>query len=300
MSTSLSIKGLLNLVVVYLAWGSTYLFIRVAVREGSGFPPFAMAAGRTFCAAVILFLFARFLRYRLRPTREELKVLAISGILMWFIGNGMVTWAECHAPSGYAALILGTAPIWPVILESIIHHQAPSTLLVISLLVGFAGLAVLVAPILKFGASTDVSSTIAVLSAAVAWPSGSLLLQRRPLRLNPLVISAHQQFLASLALAAAFLVTGEPWPQPTTSAWIGWIYLVTVGSLISFTSYLIAVQTLPISVVMTYAYVNPVIAVALGWLALDELITLGTLVGMALILGSVAGVFRYRFRREPL
>jgi drug/metabolite transporter (DMT)-like permease len=299
MSTSLSIKGLLNLVVVYLAWGSTYLFIRVAVREGSGFPPFAMAASRTFCAALFLFLLVRFLGYKLRPNRGELKVLVLSAVLMWFAANGMVTWAERHAHSGYAALILGTTPIWPVILESIIRRQPPSPFLVLSLLVGFAGLAVLVAPVLKYGASTDISSTMAILVAAVAWPSGSVLLQRRPPRLNPLVISAYQQFFGSLALAAAFLVTGEPWPQPTTSAWIGWIYLVIVGSLISYTSYVIAVQTLPISVVMTYAYVNPVIAVVLGWLALDELISLETLVGMALILASVAGVFRYRFRRDP-
>ena len=299
MSNSLSTKGLLNLVVVYLAWGSTYLFIRVAVREGSGFPPFAMVASRTFCAALLLFLLARLLGYRLRPSRDELKVLALSGVLMWFAANGMVTWAERHAHSGYAALILGTTPMWPVILESIIHRQSPSPFLVLSLLVGFAGLAVLVAPVLKYGAPADISSTIALLLAAVAWPSGSLLLQRRPPHLSPLVISAYQQFFGSLALAAAFLVTGEPWPEPNTAAWIGWIYLVTVGSLISFTSFLIAVQTLPMSVVMTYAYVNPVIAVVLGWLALDELITLGTLAGMALILASVAGVFRYRFRREP-
>lgn len=300
MSTSLSIKGLLNLIVVYLAWGSTYLFIRVAVREGSGFPPFTMVASRIFCAALVLFLFARFLGFRLRPTRDELKVLAISGILMWFAANGMVTWAERHADSGYAALILGTTPIWTVILESILHRRPPSLFLVLSLLVGFAGLAVLVAPVLKYGAHTDISSTIAVLVAAVAWPAGSLLLQRRPPQLNPLVISAYQQLFGSLALTGALLVVGEPWPEPTTAAWIGWLYLVIVGSLISFTSYVIAVQTLPMSVVMTYAYVNPVIAVVLGWLALDEIITLGTLLGMALILASVAGVFRYRFRRERI
>jgi drug/metabolite transporter (DMT)-like permease len=257
-----------------------------------------MVASRTFCAAVVLFLFARLLGYKLGPTREEIKVLAVSGILMWVGANGMVTWAEQHAHSGYAALILGTTPMWPVILESILYRQAPSPFLVLSLFVGFGGLAVLVSPVLKYGATADISSTAALLAASVAWPSGSLLLQRRPPHLNPVVISAYQQFFGSLALAAAFLATGEPWPHPTTSAWIGWIYLVTVGSLISFTSYVIAVQTLPMSVVMTYAYVNPVIAVVLGWLALDEIITPGTLLGMGLILASVAGVFRYRFRRK--
>src|SRR5690606_1365587 len=136
--------------------------------------------------------------------------------------NGMVTWAEHHAHSGYAALILGTTPMWPVLLESVIYRRSPSLLLVLSLLVGFSGLGVLVAPVLKHGVIADISSTLALLAAAIAWPSGSLLLQRRPPHLNPLVISAYQQFFGSLALTAAFLVAGEPWPQPTTSAWIGW------------------------------------------------------------------------------
>ena len=111
MSTSLPIKGLLNLVVVYLVWGSTYLFIRVAVREGSGFPPFAMVASRILCAAAILFAVAWLLKNRLSISPSELRLLALSGMLLWLGGNGMVTWAERHADSGYAALIVDTTPI---------------------------------------------------------------------------------------------------------------------------------------------------------------------------------------------
>jgi drug/metabolite transporter (DMT)-like permease len=146
MSTSLPIKGLINLVIVYLVWGSTYLFIRVAVREGSGFPPFAMAGSRILCAAAILFALAWLLKNRLSASRTELRLLAVSGVVLWLGGNGMVTWAEHHADSSYAALILGSTPIWAVILEAILDKEIPSPLLILSLLIGFMGLGVLVWP----------------------------------------------------------------------------------------------------------------------------------------------------------
>jgi drug/metabolite transporter (DMT)-like permease len=297
-SSSLSIKGLTNLFVVYLAWGSTYLFIRVAVREGSGFPPFAMAASRTLGAAAILFAVAILLGHQVRRPASELRVLVLSGFLLWIGGNGMVTWAEHHANSGYAALIVGSTPIWPVIMEAIIDREPPSAVLMLSLVVGFIGLLVLVRPVLQDGVPADVASTIALLIAAVSWSGGSLLLQRSPPQCTPLVISGYQQVFGGLGLAAAMVLTGEPWPQPSPSAWLGWAYLLTVGSLISFTSYVIAVRTLPIAVVTTYAYVNPVIAVLLGWLVLGEQISFTMLIGMALVLASVAGVFKERLGRK--
>jgi len=298
MPTSLPIKGLLNLVVVYLVWGSTYLFIRVAVREGSGFPPFTMAASRVLCAAAILFPLAWLLKHRLSVSARELRLLAMSGLLLWFGGNGMVTWAERHADSGYAALIIGTTPIWAVILESILNREIPSPFLMVSLLVGFTGLGVLVWPVLQKGVTADFTCTIALLIAAVLWPAGSLMLQRSPPKSTSVVVAAYQQFFGGLGLLAAMALTAEPWPQPSPSAWIGWAYLVIAGSVISFTSYVIAVRTLPITVVMTYAYVNPVIAVLLGRMVLDEQITSTTVLGMILILAGVAGVFRHRAGRR--
>jgi len=298
MPTSLPIKGLLNLVVVYLVWGSTYLFIRVAVREGSGFPPFSMAGSRILCAAAILFPLAWMLGHRLHVSRNELRLLAVSGLLLWLGGNGLVTWAERHADSGYAALIIGTTPIWAVILEAILDREVPSPLLILSLLVGFTGLGILVWPVLQQGVRADLASTVALLIAAIIWPGGSILLQRSPPKSTAVVVSAYQQFFGGLGLMAAMLIAAEPWPQPNPSAWIGWAYLVIAGSVISFTSYVIAVRTLPITVVTTYAYVNPVIAVLLGRVALAERITSSTLLGMVLILAGVAGVFRHRSGRR--
>ena len=298
MPTSLPIKGLLNLVVVYLVWGSTYLFIRVAVREGSGFPPFAMAGSRILCASVILFALGWVLKHRLSVSRDELRLLAVSGVVLWLGGNGMVTWAEHHADSGYAALILGTTPIWAIILEAILDKEFPSPLLILSLLIGFTGLGVLVWPVLQKGVSADLASTAALLFAAVIWPAGSLMLQRTPPQSTSVVVAAYQQFFGGIGLVAAMVLASEPWPQPNPSAWIGWVYLVVAGSVISFTSYVIAVRTLPITVVTTYAYVNPVIALLLGRIVLGERITSSTLLGMILILAGVAGVFRHRARRR--
>ncbi|MBI5583161.1 MAG: EamA family transporter [Deltaproteobacteria bacterium] len=305
LSPALSTKGLLNLFVVYLVWGSTYLFIRLTVQEGSGFPPFAMAASRTLCASAILFGLAVAFGQRLRLPGSQLKILIVSGILLWTGGNGLVVWAERQADSGYAALVVGTTPMWPVILESILDRKTPSVFLILFLLIGFSGLAVLVAPALRPGLPVEASATAALLAAALAWSGGSLLLQRRPPAAKPLVISAYQHFFGGLGLTAAALFTGEPWPHPSGLAWLGWTYLLVFGSLISFTSFIVAVRHLPLSVVMTYAYVNPVIAVILGRLVLGERITASTVTGMALILIGVSGVFWQRFgsgrkdRRRP-
>lgn len=291
MSSSISTKGMLHLIVVYLVWGSTYLFIRLTVHEGSGFPPFAMAASRTLCASAILFILAKGLGQWSRPSGSELRVLIVSGLLLWLGGNGLVAYAEHHANSGYAALVVGTTPMWPVVMESILERRPPSLLLVLSLIIGFSGLAVLVTPVLKQGLRADALSTAALLLAAMAWSGGSLLLQRRPPKATPVLTSAYQQFFGSLGLIAITFISGEPWPHPTTVAWLGWTYLVIAGSLISFTAYVIAVRTLPLSVVMTYAYINPVIAVILGWLVLGERITSATILGTALILTGVFGIF---------
>jgi drug/metabolite transporter (DMT)-like permease len=244
---------------------------------------------------VILFGLAAGLRRRLRLSRPQLKVLIVSGVLLWLGGNGLVVWAERQADSGYAALVVGTTPMWPVILESLLDRKAPSLFLVLSLLVGFAGLAVLVSPVIRQGVRLDPGPTVALLVAAPAWAAGSLLLQRRPPAAGPLVISAYQHLFGGLGLTGAMLLTGEPWPHPSTLAWAGWGYLVVFGSLISFTAFLTAVRHLPLSIVMTYAYVNPIIAVVLGRLFLGERITAHTLGGMALILIGVSGVFWKRF-----
>jgi drug/metabolite transporter (DMT)-like permease len=293
----LPIVGLLNLLVIYIVWGSTYLAIRIAVREGAGWGPFWLGASRVLTAAALLFAINRIRGVRLRPDRGELWVLAVTGLLLWVGGNGGVNWAEQRIDSGLAALVVGTTPIWVALIESVIDRRAPSLLLSVSLLVGFAGLAVLTLPTTRGGLGGDFVGVATVVVAAVSWGAGVILLNRRPLGFDPVVTSGWQQLFGGVGFVALAGLVGEPTPTPDSGAWLAWSYLVVFGSLIAFTSFVVAVRHLSTAVVMTYSYVNPVIAVILGWLVLSERITTSTITGTVLILAGVFGVFRDRARQ---
>lgn len=295
---SLNPAGLLNLSVVYIVWGSTYLAIRVAVREGAGFPPFTMGAMRVLVGGGLLLLWAGLSRKRMRLTRQELVVVAGSGLLLWFGGNGLLVWAEQRAASGFAALILASTPVWVAMIEALLDRRTPSALLLGSLAIGFLGIGILTAPVLSQQASGDILSVTALLLGSISWGAGSILQSRRQVDLTHRVNSGYQQLFGGVGFLLAALVFGEPLPEPSPQAWIAWVYLVIIGSVFAFTAYVQALRLLPTSVVMTYAYVNPVIAVILGWLILQEPITLWTISGAGLVLLAVAGVFRDRFRRS--
>lgn len=288
----------MSLLVVYLVWGSTYLAIRYAVREGSGFPAFWMAGSRTILGGLILVVLALATGRSLRLKRSEWMVTIISAILLWNGGNGLVTWAEQRATSGYAALVVGTTPLWGALVDSILAKRRPSGKMIFSLLIGFAGLLLLTLPHLKGSERADMLSLIALLCAPIAWCLGSAYQQRSQISQPIMVSSAYQQLIGGVVFVLLALLTREPWPQPATEAWIAWGYLVVFGSVMAFTAYVTALRSLPLPMVMTYAYVNPVIAVLLGWWLLDEAITFTTIAGMALILGGVATLFHEKFKKR--
>lgn len=293
----LPMAGLLSLFVLYVVWGSTYLAIRVAVREGAGWGPFWLGAARVLVAAAVLFGINALRGVRLKPTRGELGLLVATGLLLWVGGNGAVLWAEQRVDSGLAALIVGTMPIWVAAMEAVIDRRPPTLRLSASLAVGFAGLAVLSYPLLRQGARGDLWGVLAVVFAAVSWGFGSILLNRRPISMDLIVVSAWQQLIGLVGFVVLALAVGEGRPHPTAEAWAAWMYLVIFGSLLAFSCFVHAVKVLPTTVVMTYAYVNPAIAVVLGWLILSEPITGYTLAGMTLIIAGVLGVFRDKSRR---
>ena len=293
----LPLAGLLNLLVTYVVWGSTYLAIRVAVREGAGWGPFWLGGGRVLAAAAVLFAFNLLRGAHLRPSRTDLGILVATGLLFWLGGNGAVNWAEQRVDSGLAALIVGTMPMWVALMESLIDRRPPTLMLCGSLLIGFGGLVVLTYPMLREGFHADLIGVAAVVFAAISWGFGSIIVNRRTLALDPVVISGWQQLVGFAGFAAMALLVREPAPQPIPQAWAAWAYLVVFGSLLAYTSFVYALRLLPTAVVMTYAYVNPAIAVVLGWLILDEPITGYTLAGMALIISGVYGVFRDKGRR---
>lgn len=291
---ALPLEGLAHLGAVYLIWSSTYLAIRVTVRPGAGFPPFTMGATRLLLAGTLLLIFALVRRRDVRPSAKDLVTLAGSGILLWGVANGLVVWAEQRADSGLAALVIGSVPIWSAVLDALADRRLPSPRLFGALLLGFLGVASLAWPVLRDGVQADVVSVAALFGAAISWASGSVLQRRRGLDVSLTVSSGYQHLAGGAWLLLAVLVLDEPLATPTAAAWGAWIYLIIFGGL-AFTSFVQTLRLLPISVAMTYAYVNPVIAVFLGWLILDEPVTGWTLAGAALVLLGVAGVFRDRF-----
>jgi drug/metabolite transporter (DMT)-like permease len=168
----------------------------------------------------------------------------------------------------------------------------------VSLVVGFGGLVVLTYPMLEDGVRSDLVGVVAVVFAAICWGFGSIIVNRRPMTFDPIVISGWQQLVGGIGFTVIALMVREPAPQPTPEAWAAWAYLVVFGSLLAYTCFVYALKLLPTAVVTTYAYVNPVIAVLLGWVILSEPITGYTVVGMMLIVGGVYGVFRDKGKRQ--
>lgn len=291
--------GLANLLVVYIVWSSTYLAIRLAVREGAGFPPFTLGLLRALPAGLILLAFGALRHQRLRITWREARVLAFSGLMLWLGGNGLVTFAEQRAASGLAALLVAASPIWTAIFEAALDRRRPSGTLMFSLLVGFSGIGLLATPEIRSGAEADVIAVAALIAATILWAIGSLAQARISLDLSARVNAGYQMLFGAIGFAVVAWLAGEPTPTPTAQATWAYLYLMLVGSVLTFTSYITALRTLPTRIVMTYAYVNPVLAVILGWMVLNEQITIWTVVGSLLVLLGVAGVFRERRTKQP-
>ena len=287
----MNLRGLFHLFVVYIVWGSTYLAIRVAVREGAGFPPFTMAAMRVLVASAILLLWGLSTRARFKLSRKQALVLATSAILLWVGGNGMVAWAEQTVDSGYAALLVGAMPLWVAVMEAIIDRRRPSPRLIGALLVGLSGVAVLNGPAIMARSIGSLVGALSLIFAAISWGLGSIIQRRRPVPIGPEVSSGYQQAFGCAGLLIVAILSSEPTPTPTPEAWAAWGYLVVFGSVFAFTSFVKALRLLPTNIVMTYAYVNPVIAVFLGWMILGEPVTSWTISGMVLVVLGVMGVF---------
>jgi len=283
----------MHLLIVYILWGSTYLGIRVAVQGGSGFPPMIMSATRVFAGSLILVALARFIQKQsLHLTKEEWVVLSVSGLALWWGGNGLVAIAEMTVPSGYAALIISCTPIWVAIIESILDKKRPSFFLVISLLIGVAGIAVLNWPAIITGNLNDLKGLFLLIIAGLSWGAGSIYQKRKNIHTTPEISSAVQQFTGGIALLITSFIISEPTMNPVPSAWWAWGYLIIFGSVIAFTSFVKALKLLPPNIVFTYAFVNPVVAVLLGFIILGEPITPWTFAGATLVLVGVLGVFK--------
>ena len=279
--------------IVYIVWGSTYLAIRYMVQT---VPPLFGAGARFVLVGAILLPLLAIRRGPgvLRPTRAQLLSCAFVGLMLPG-ANAVISVAEQKVASGVAALLVASIPLWIVLLRRL-SGEAVSGRSIAAVLVGFAGVALLVRP----QGQATLLALLACVGAAVMWAVGSFASPRISLPRDPLVSVAWQSLLGGLACLLAALVAGElgdihPAAWSTDSV-LGLAYLVTFGSLLAYTAYAWLLQNAPVSRVSTYAYVNPVIAVFLGWLFLAEPVSATTVLGAGIIVASVALVLRVESR----
>ena len=295
------------LLVVWLVWGSTYLAIRVADRS---IPPFAMAAARYLTAGAVLYLVTWLAGRRRRAAAQAAAQgpagrapssrlaqwggMAVVGTLLLAFGNGGVSYAEQTLPSGLAALLVASVPLWMALADRVINGQRIPLRGWLALVIGLGGIAVLARP----SGNGAVLPILVVLGASVSWGIGSVLAGRMPAPASPLVGSAMEMLTGGIVLTVIAAATGElaridP-AHVSTQSLLGLLYLIGPGSLLALTCYVIALRRLPTSVVSTYAYVNPVVAVSLGALFLGERPTLATLLGGVIVVASVAMLLIHR------
>lgn len=278
----------LALLTIYLVWGSTYLAIRIVVHD---MPPFAAAAVRFLLAGALMALAAtRVDRAHGWPDRRQWLDYGLVGLLLLAVGNGLVMWAERSVPSGIAALVVATVPLWLTLMEGLLSRGSSwSARSWLGVGLGLLGVALVAEP---GGAdfATQWPGMLGLQVASLSWCVGSLYVKRIARKLPVVSASAVQMLVGGAALVAESALRGEDWnllASAPAGAWGGLLYLVVAGSLVGFTAFAYCLTVMPASVVGTYAYVNPVVAVALGGLILDEPLTRGVLWGGALIVVAV-------------
>ena len=278
-------KYLTALWTVYLVWGSTYLAIKVSVRT---LPAFLSAGSRFLLAGTLLAAILLATGRSLRLTRRELGSSALLGVALLGLGVGVVTLAETRIDSSVAAMIAGSVPLQVILLRTIAReHVALATRL--SVLVGLVGLGLIVVP--GGDGSSSAIGLALMLGATISWSLGSFFAQRLPLPQDGFVATTWEMLAAGVFLLVLGTATGEVGTVDAAAFSLesiaAWLYLAIVGSLVGFTAYAWLLRNAPISKVVTHQYVNPVVAIVLGALLLDEQLTLAVAAGAALIVGSV-------------
>ena len=281
------------LATIYLVWGSTYLAIRVTDRT---MPPLLMSSVRFLIAGTALYAFA--LRGHARPTLRQWGSAAIVGAALLLVGNGGVAWAETRLESGLAALMVAIIPLWVALMDRVFFGRRLSPVAIAGLVVGFAGVALLVRP----GGGGDVVAMLALVGTTAAWAAGSLYARGAALPESPLLSASMQMLAAAVFLGVAGLASGEASGVHadtfSTKPLIAFVYLVVVGSLIAFSAYAWLLKNVRISIVSTYAFVNPVVAVALGTVFLNETIGWTTVIAGAAIIVAVVSIVTARVPRQ--
>jgi len=291
------IKVVLAFAAVYIIWGSTYLGIRYAIET---LPPFLMAGARFSLAGAIMFAWSKFRGDAGGWSWPHWRRAFLIGALLLLCGNGGVTWAEKYIASGLAALLVATEPLWVVVLNWSITRERPNSKVLLGVLIGLAGVALLVGGSLNDGRGVSAMSLLgvgAVLLAGVAWAGGSVYANRRPLKATTSLASGMQMIAGGSLLLLLGLIAGDfKRLNLAAASWVSlgaFAYLVVFGALVAFTAYGWLLRNVSTARAATYAYVNPAVAVFLGWLFASEPLTLRMLAAAAVIVGSVALITTY-------
>lgn len=290
----------IHLAIVYVIWGSTFVAMRAAVADHSGFQPFAVGASRLAVASAILFLIAWLKKIPLKLTRQDFWVSMATGLLIWVCGNGFVMWCEQFVDAGYATLIFSTLPIWTLLMGSFLDRRRPSGILIAASIAAFIGMAILAGRSLLQADTHVLIPTLIILLSTFLWSISTHLQKRKPLTCSLFVASAYQQMFGAAGMAFMMLITQESWPHPTHRAWLAWGYLVIFGSIIAYSSYINVVKNFSPAASMTFAYVCPVLTMIFAYFILDEPITANKVAGMIFILGAVYVIFLNQKKPKPI
>lgn len=280
-------------IVVCVVWGTTYLGIRVSLET----LPVALLAGFRWTTAGVILLALLPLFGEKLPARRTWGSIALVGFLMNLIGNGMVVWAQQHVASGLTAVIVAMVPFWTVGVEAVLPRGERLTrYMVLGLLIGFAGIIVLVWPQLTVGGSAGrmfVAGVAALQFGSLGWALGTSYIKRKGMAATPMASSGLQMVFSGAMFMVVGTLLGE-WDQVsfTTRSASAMAYLIVVGSVVGYTSYVFSLRHLPLSTVSLYAYVNPVIAVLLGTLVLGEPLSARILLAAALVFAGIVIVRR--------
>lgn len=291
----LSLSVLAAFLAIYFLWGTTFFAIRVAVRE---VPPLFAAGTRMFIAGVVL-LGWMWLRGAAKPTAEQWRSVAMMGVLMFGVNYAALFWAEKYVPSGIAAVMGATIPLMMIVCEIFVFRLQPFRWTAMAaVMLGFLGVGVLLLPDRHL--AIPVVPCLAILVGCAGWCLGTVWSRKLPLPESKPVTAGASMTIGGAVLLLLSAVFGElhPWPHVSRSAALALAYLITFGSLVAYTAYVWLLAHMPVSTVASYAYVNPVIAVILGYFVAGEVITLRMAAGAALVLISVFMILR--MGRKPV
>jgi drug/metabolite transporter (DMT)-like permease len=288
-STAPRTRVLVSFAAVYVLWGSTYFFIRIGIET---IPPFVLAGIRHLAIGLVFYPVFRHLSKE-KPTPAQWRTTIITGLLLLLCGNGALSWAETRVPSGIASLLVATVSLWMVIIDWLRPGGVrPGLRVLMGFVLGFGGIALLVGPA-HLGGSERINpvGSITLILGSLAWAAGSIYSRHHPVPHSPLLGVAMQSLAGGVGLSIVAAATGELHQfhpaQVTLRSWLALLYLFSFGSALGFSAYIYILKHSTASRVATYAFINPVVALFLGWSLGGEPLTLRTLIASGTILAAV-------------